>query len=246
MIESEKNDLILLSLLTIPSPTSMTITCFSKTYNSTDFKPFLLLIDSAIGNTISPSLTQKCIPEDFNCPSSWFGSHASSGFNYYVQNDSAIWLTQLRINDQFHDQSLLCLLAKLNRNLRPSRKGTVLGSPIRTTGTREEYFPKVNVGVCCYRGWDWENLLGRIKTRTIPAECSFYQIKPLLLEHNRSSYKEDFFNPPKFIQVPINADFIALFTHTELGLNYRIIIQSLLDPDLMVLHKSIRNSNYLN
>lgn len=158
-----------------PPPLPLVVSLCYKTYDSPDFKPLLLLTDSAIDdNTTSPSLTQERIGEEANCPSSWRGPHAS-GFNHSVHSDSAIWLAQLRTHDQFHDQSLLCLLAELKCNLRTSRKGTVIGSPIRTTRTREEHILKVNVGVCYYRGCEWEDLFGRVKTNpTHPTESNHF------------------------------------------------------------------------
>lgn len=90
----KKNFLALLWLLTAPphthTPLPLLVSLCYKTYDSSDFKPLLLLIDSAIDdNTISPSLTQECIGEDTNCPSFLCGPHAS-GFNHCVHSDSTI------------------------------------------------------------------------------------------------------------------------------------------------------------
>lgn len=115
-------------------------------------------------------------------------------------------------------------------NLLTSRKGTVIGSSPRITIRGKKHVPKVNVRVCYHRVCEWENLLGGITTTTTPQGCLFYQTKPLLLEDNRSCYKEDFFIPAKFIQVPSNADFILSFIHITVGLIYRITIQSVLIP----------------
>lgn len=132
-------------------------------------------------------------------------------------------------HDQSHDQSLLGLLAKIKCSLVASWKGIATGSPTRTTKTRETHFLQ-NVRVCYYGEWEWEKLLGRINTTISSIECLCYQLKPLLLDDSRSCYKEDFLNPPKFIQVPSNADFMLFFIHITLGLIDRIIIQSILIP----------------
>lgn len=168
----KKNFLALLWLLTAPphthTPLPLLVSLCYKTYDSSDFKPLLLLIDSAIDdNTISPSLTQECIGEDTNCPSFLCGPHAS-GFNHCVHSDSTIWLAQLETHDQFHDQSLLCLLAELKCDRRTSRK-----RPIRTTRTREEHIPEVNVGVCYYGGYECETCLVASKQLLSPQSVHF-------------------------------------------------------------------------
>lgn len=175
----------------------------------------MLTIDSASKNTISPTPTQKCPGEESNCPQSQCGPYSSSGFNHAVHSYSTAWLAQL-------GEHMI--------NLRTSRRGTAIGSSTRFKKTWEKHFPKVNVRVYYYREWEWATLFGRIKITTTPIECLFYQIKPLSLEDNRSCYKEDFFSPTKFIQVPSNANFILLFIPMTVGLIYRIIIQSVLKP----------------
>lgn len=111
-----------------------------KTYDSPHLKPLFRLTDSATDdNTILPSLSQECIRENVNC-SSQCGPHGS-GFNH-CDSDSTTWLTQLGTHGQFHDQSLLRLLAELKFNLRTSRKGTVIGSPMVTIRTREEHISR--------------------------------------------------------------------------------------------------------